>query len=107
MENRKLYESIIDAKELVGKVCQETDWLSFPENASELIWGICRMKVPAMEKFSILTVISTGTISNGGFLMPSTRECMESYRGVMKYYKKHHLVPLWYYENEKLKVMSL
>ena len=88
--SNKKYETILQAKNIIAQLCEDgaMDWV---ESGVDVVRNTCLMKAPALLKEALLTVLTSGTISDNGFQMPATACCCENFAVTRKQMKRHSL----------------
>ncbi len=80
MFEKKYYELITRAKEIVGEVLEEYDITDLCDDARRLLHSniLCNS---INTRAAVLTVLASGSVVNGNqFMMPGTRECLSNFR---------------------------
>lgn len=88
--SNKVYNAIVTAKEVVAHVCDEGA-MGYIEACITVAQNTATMKAPALMKEALLTVLTSGTVSENGFNMPSTAYCCENYKLTCKQMKRRSL----------------
>lgn len=83
----KKYEAIIQAKNIISQLCEDGA-MDYVESGVDVVRNTCLMKAPALLKEALLTVLTSGTISDNGFQMPATACCCENFAVVRKQMKR-------------------
>lgn len=86
----KKYEAIIQAKNIISQLCEDGA-MDYVESGVDVVRNTCLMKAPALLKEALLTVLTSGTISDNGFQMPATACCCENFSVTRKQMKRHSL----------------
>lgn len=86
----KKYEAICQAKDIIAQLCEDGT-MDYVESGIDVVRNTCLMKAPALLKEALLTVLTSGTISDNGFRMPATACCCENFAVVRKQMKRHSL----------------
>lgn len=102
MTTTKQYEAIIWAKEQLFDLCQNTDWVDYPDSAAKLIRFILSRKnrslFTILQKQAIVTVLVSGAFNEwGGFSMPATACCCQNFASVKKDLAKKRQIKLLVY----------
>lgn len=88
--SNKKYEAICQAKDIIAQLCEDGA-MDYVESGVDVVRNTCLMKAPALLKEALLTVLTSGTISDNGFQMPATACCCENFAVVRKQMKRHSL----------------
>ena len=86
----KKYEAIIQAKNIISQLCEDGA-MDYVESGVDVVRNTCLMKAPALLKEALLTVLTSGTLSDNGFQMPATACCCENFSVTRKQMKRHSL----------------
>lgn len=84
------YEAILQAKDIIAQLCEDGA-MDYIESGVDVVRNTCLMKAPALLKEALLTVLTSGTISDNGFQMPATACCCENFSVTRKQMKRHSL----------------